>query len=311
MKTEISNTQVAEVTKNDIPVTNSIIKIKDLSEKMIIIRLSIGSFVGTKKDTRASKDMVKSEGTSQEFGYVTKKMLKGESFNKVTNLAQKIRSEFNKMTAPWNRDGEGVCKVTKYLDIKSKLEEMSREYYSAVDALASNYDDLVKEDKAKLGGLYNQSDYPTLENFKSRFYIEIEPKPIEKSDFRSGALSDDEIKSINAQIESRIEKSLAEVQRDNLRRVQEKVLHLFNRVAEKNGKLHESAFTNIYEVIQEARDLNVNEMPELDKMFDTLEANLSKYNADSVRSSSNIRIAAATEAKTALEQINSAMEAFM
>lgn len=302
--TNIENPEVAQT-------ANPIIKIKNLCEKAIVIQLQIGKFSGSRIDTRVTKDVANDEHTSTDYVKVTKSLMKSEQSKKVQNAEQKLRSEFYKMTAPWSREGEGVCKITKYLDIKSKLEELSREYYSAVDDLVANYDNIVNADKLKLGNMFNAADYPSAQGFKSRFYVKIDVKPIEKSDFRSGVLDDNEINSINNQIEERLAKSMADAQRDNLNRIKEKLSHLFDRVVDTNAKFHSSCISNAIEEIQTAKDLNVNDMPELDKLFDDLTNTLSKYDADSVRANSNVRIEVAENTKDALDRINETMKCFM
>lgn len=311
MKNEPNSTEITTEQTSIAPTVSPIVKIKNLSEKAIIIQLKIGKFSGSKVDTRVSKDVANDEHTSTEYVRVTKSLMKSTQSKNVQNAEQKLRALFYKLTSPWTRDGEGIVKITNYLDVKSKLEELSREYYAAVDELVSNYDNIVKDDKVKLGTMFNASDYPSAESFRSYFYTKIEVKPIEKTDFRSGVLNEAEVEAINNQIEERIKVSIANAQQDNLRRVKEKLSHLFDRLVETDGKFHQSTIKNSLDAIKDAQDLNINDDDGLNKMFEELTNSLSQYNADTIRDNTNIRIAAAETTKEALERINSAMEAFM
>lgn len=284
---------------------------KSLTEKAILIQLQIGRFSAMRKDTRVTNEVARDENTTVDYVKVTKNLLKGETFKAVQNLEQKIRTKFYKLTAAWNKDGERIIKITDYLKAKLELEEMAREYYSAVDNLVGDYDNLVESDKVKLGSMFNPSDYPSKSTFRSRFYVEIVVKPIEKTDFRSGVLSNEEVSEINNAIEVRLNNAVRDAQRDNINRVKEKLNHLFDRLVDSEGKFHSSSIENLQGAISEAQALNISDDDGLNTLFDSLKDKFSKYNADTIRANSDVRMEVMTETQKSLSEINEVMKSFM
>lgn len=309
---ENTNTTIVEnnnqVTTN---VTPTIKLGKSLAEKAILIQLQIGRFSSSVKDARVSKEVAHDENTTTDLVKVTKSLIKGEASKKVQNAEQKIRAKFYELTAPWNKEGERITKIENYLKTKLELEELSREYYAAVDELVNNYTDLIEDDKIKLGGMFNINDYPSKENFKSRFYVDISVKQLEKTDFRANILSNEEVEEINNQIEKRLESALKAAQVDNINKIREKLNHLLERIVDVDGKFHNSSIINVLDAISSAQNLNINDDTGLNNILEELKVKFSKFSADTIRANGNERINVAEETTKALDIINETMKCFM
>jgi len=308
MKTEVKSAPVkgSETQETVKPIVNLG---KTLSERAICVQLEIGKFSSNKKDKRVSVEVANDEHANKEVVSVNKKLMSGPLMKGVTNAEQALRKYMYEKTLPWSREGCGIVKITEYLNVKVGLEEKARDFYTAVDALVAEYDNIVNEDKAKLGGMFNQADYPSKDGFKSRFYVKIKPVPIEKTDFRSGALSNEEVERINKQIEERLENSIKEAQGESLRRVQEKVVHLLTRLLA-DGKFHDSTVANVLSTVDEVKSLNIIENKDLEAVLKKVEETISCLSPEMIRENVKARAEAVDHAQDTLIEINNAMKAF-
>jgi hypothetical protein len=309
MKTiEIEQTQ----NENSIsPTQESAIQVKSLAEKAILLQLVIGKFTGHKKDKKASEEVSVDKNAEKQNVSVVKRLFQGEDLKKIQNIEQKMRTFFYKRVAPWNREGFGIVRINNYIKIKLELEEMSRQYKAASSNLIDNYDELLKHDRASLGELFNEKDYPSKEDMKSKFYVEINVHPVEKTDFRSGVLSNEEVNTINAQVEERIYEALKKANLDVVNRVKESLTALMDRLVNLDGKFHVSSVYNVSEQLQAAIDLNVAGDDKIDSIFNEIKVKIDSINAESLKKSPSARVEAASIAENAISSVEDLMKSFM
>lgn len=314
-KSSKATVKTSNIDKSNAPTIDStpsaqpVVKIKNLTEKALLIELSIGKFSGNKKDARVTTQVAKDEHAKEEYVKVTKSLMRSEETKKVQNIEQKLRALFYKLTRPWG-DSVGIVKAINYIPAKLELEAVAREYMTAVDELVAAYDNLVQQDRLKLGNMFNDADYPSKDSFRARFYVNINVKQVEKSDFRSGALSQEEAENINKQIEARVEESVKIAQHENLSLIKEKFKHLVDRLTDKDAKFHKSAVTNTIEVIEAARKLNIDDDTNLESLYNELEKTVNLIDPETVRDDEATREASKDAGEEALAKIEETMKGF-
>lgn len=283
---------------------------KGLQEKAIRIKLTIANFGGNKRDKKASEEVTNDKNATKGSASVVKKVMHSDQLKKVGSLATDTRNYFRQKSLPWDREGEGVVPIKTYMEVKMELEKRKREFDEAVDKLIADYDKIKDADKSRLGGLYNEKDYPSSASFRSKFYIEIDVLPLERSDFRCNALDDAQVAEINKRIEERNIEAEKAARKDLLIRIQERLENLYGRLADSEGRFHKSNFTNLFETLDDVNDLNISEDADIDRLVKGIAQTMVKHNADSVKSSEKSRSEAMSDTKAQLEQINNTMKNF-
>ncbi len=292
---------------DNLPVITPVVKLgKTLCEKALIINVKIGSPLASKKDQKESDSVAKDNSAVTSSISVTKALLRHEYMKDLTNASQKIRLTFYKLSAPWNDNGGRICRVSNFIKIKQELEKLIREYYEKVDIAVNHYDTMILEDGKSLGTLFNPKDYPSKEVFKSKLYAKIEVLPVEKSDYRNGALDDSEVSTINSNIENRITEAVKNAEKDSLGRVLEKLNHLKERL-NSDGKFHDSTVDNVIKEIDETKDLNIAENPAIDTVLDSIRGAISSQSPDGIRNSKNSRELATQVTSAAIREIENTM----
>src|SRR5260370_41323721 len=112
----------------------------------------------------------------------------------------------------------------------------------AVDSLVHRFEDLVAQEKIRLGTLFNYADYPGIEvdgdelkllasdELRSKFSFETKVLPLpDEGDFRV-SLGDEEKTRIKRQITATVEASLQVACRELWQRLREAVAHMAERL---------------------------------------------------------------------------------
>jgi hypothetical protein len=294
-----------------------IVEIKNLAQKAILLSISIGVFSVNKKDKQKSAEVAKDENSSADYSRVVKSLLRNKGTTEVISYAAKARLDFKKKTSPWgDKDGWRVVKISSYQKIKSEVESYKREFERLRDLAVSEYQEIVDNDfifersPKGLGNLFKKTDYPSVSKFKESFYFDITVQAIESTDFRSGALSNEEIAEINSSIEARVNDSLKSAEFDILERIREKLNHLSSRLADFDTKFHTSNVTNLCEVLKEVRELNINDNRKIVGVIDSIEKNICGLSGESIRDNRSARTEAMIKTTQSIKEISTAMADF-
>ena len=97
---------------------------------------------------------------------------------------------------------------------------------------------------------------------------------------------------------------------DIIQRVNQKVQHLADRLADYKTKFHSSNVTNVCDIIKEVRELNIDDNPKITEMLDAVESKICGMDGEGIREYSAIRKEAINHTRQAVEKIASVMEDF-
>lgn len=280
-----------------------------LSSRAMLCSLSISQWSASKYDRQASEEIAAQHGAQPDVGRYNKLLIPKETLAEVRRLAGEARREHYFMTLPWDDNGYRVLPAAVYIEHTEKLHEYSRQFLAAVDLFAAQFDQLVLESRARLGGLFRAEDYPSSKEIRDKFSFETNVMPLpDANDFRV-SLGDEEKDRIKRQITASAEASLTIASRELWQRMYEAVSHMAERLSlYKTGgegvehPFRDSIVTNLVKLVDVMPRLNITGDPELDRLTDQVKASLLVDPAE-LRKSDNVRAQTAKAAAKIAEQM--------
>ena len=158
------------------------ISLPTIASSSILVELSIGQWEGRIKDKKASAAVTENNNADSGTATVTKKLLAHcaelEAIGKFTSKARKALSD---MTMPWSDLGQRLLATTMHDKYHHTMTGFQAEFYTLRDEFLGVYNWRMAEVQAKLGGLYVETDYPSVEDLSHRFrfninYLTISPE---------------------------------------------------------------------------------------------------------------------------------------
>ena len=145
-----------------------------LSDKALLVSLSISQWQARKLDKRVTSDVAIQHGVSTTTGRYNKVLLPAtDLLNKIHAKTSAIRKWFytNTLAVPW---GEGTQLLPSYnlMTFRSEYAQHKAEWESAVRVFVIEYPRLVGEAKKNLNGMFNTSHYPDQSEIASKFSID-------------------------------------------------------------------------------------------------------------------------------------------
>lgn len=275
-----------------------------LSNKALLVNLSISQWVGRRIDRTATNTVEVSHKTQSRVGNYTKKLLPGaKELDDIQNMAQNIRKWFHSQTLPWMTDGSRILKNSNFFDFTETWRQKENEYIEAVKTFFQAYPRLREEAKIKLGDLFQEGDYPSEVSLTNSFncHLAFVPFP-DVSDFRV-ELSEYEKKSFLENMHKVENEAIQEC----WTRLKEVVSKASDKLSDPSAIFRDSLIENIQEMCHLLPKLNVTDDTNLESMRREVERLVINISPERCREN----VTARSDAATKLAEINSKMSAFM
>lgn len=273
-----------------------------LSSRAMLCTVSISQWSASKHDRQASEEIALQHGAQPDAGRYNKLLIPKENLAELQRIAGEARREHYFMTLPWDDNGYRVLPAAVYMEHTEKLRRYGQEFLAAVELFATQFDRLVLESSARLGGLFRVEDYPTSKEIRDKFSFDVKVMPLpDANDFRV-SLGDAEKDRIKRQITASVEASLSISSRDLWQRMYEAVSHMAERLsaykANEEGVEHpfrDSIVTNLVKLVDVMPRLNITGDTELERLTEQVRTSL-LIDPKELRKSEDVR---AETAKTA------------
>lgn len=275
-----------------------------LSNKSVLVHLSVSQWQGSKVDKRATNTVVAQHKTENRVGNYTKKLLPGSSeLANINALSHSIRQFFYYNTLPWLSDGTRILSSKNYMDFTAEFKKMKYEFTASVDSFLKEYSALKSSAQLKLGDLFNELEYPSEEYLRRRFACDISIMPLpDVGDFRTDISDVERNEFIDKMREVEINAT-----RECFERLNEVVLKAAQTLNNPDAKFKNSLFNNISEICQLLPKLNVTDDAKLESVRQETEALVSRLSPDLCRENETER----NNAAKALAEITDKMSIFM
>lgn len=281
-----------------------------ITERAMLVSLNIQQWMGAKHDKKVSQEVAKTHNSDASMGRYRKMLVAKESLERLRQITSAARHEHYNRTLPWCDGGTRILSSTGYFDYAAKMREYQLEWDAAVAVFVDQYPTFVEAARARLNGLFNESDYPNPSKMlrKFSFAFNVLPMPVAE-DFRV-ELGDIETARVRSEIEQSFNESLRVAMADVWERVHEVVARMAERLRSysisKDGvanPFRDSIVTNIRELLEMLPSLNITEDPKLEQFAMRISAELCKYDADELRENDGARERTAKAAEAILEQM--------
>ena len=274
---------------------------KNLSEKALLVNLTISQWTGKKEDKGISRQ-IEREHNAHNAGKFNKILIAENELKKIQSVSNAARSFLKENTLPWGDNGDRLLPSTNYFEFVSAYRKHKDDFILAVDNFIQQYPSLKIEAKRRLNGMFREADYPTTNIMKSKFSIDISFMPISDiKDFRL-EIDAEEVQNLRSQIESEFNHRISQSVNDMWLRIKEVVGHVVDKLSEKDPIFRNTLIENIRELIDILPRLNFTNNPDINSTIHSMKALL--VDPDSLRNNAQLRSEKAKEAKAILDKIS-------
>ena len=266
-----------------------------LSERAMLSSLHIGSWTGKAIDREITEEVGESHNADpKDSGTYNKQLISRKALRDVLSKVSVVRQTHRMLSLPWDDDAR-ILAAGNFTHYTAQMRIGRLSVEGAAKKLAENFPEWVKEAATRLGSMYNAGDYPTADEVRKRFIVDVELKPVpEAGDFRT-KLSEATVKAVTKDIERRSNERVKRAMND----VFERVIDVTSKMGEKlrnyegktgqEGTFRDSLVTNVIELANLMPALNIVGDQRLDDLSKQLLAECGANSPELLRSDSKLR----------------------
>ena len=288
-----------------------------LSRKAVLVSVAISQWTAFKKDKKVTAETNRRHHAADDAGTYNKLLIQKERLAKINALVSAARTLHYKMTHPWADEGPRVLPNALFVQFSEQFRKLKREFDVAADEFARDYPQFIVERKAKLNGMFNESDYPPVDQIRSKFKLDMTILPFPDSDDFRADLDDDTVADIKREIEEASARVADDTTRHSARRILEVVGHMATKLKEYNpgeaangGKRSfflSSMVENVRELAELLPALNITNDPKLAAIIKRISQELCAEDACDLRKNDDAR----ASVKKSADEIVKAVSQFL
>lgn len=282
-----------------------------LTERAMVMTLSISRWQGHRLDKEASRQVTESNGADADAARVNKHLVPKETLAPIVTAANTVRDHFYSNTLPWRDNGGRLMTRKLYMPFIEKHEKLVADFDEAVRVfLESKYPTAIEKAAFRMGDLFKRDDYPSVSELRHRFRIGLDIEALATSnDFRV-QIDADHVEKVKQQIEEAALRRVQQAQADVWKRLMEKVSYFADRMSDPDAVFRDSTVGNIEELVELIPGLNVLDDPDIETIRLQVQAKLAGHDAKDIRKDPALREELAGEAKEIVDKMAGFMRAF-
>lgn len=280
-----------------------------VTSRAMLVDLTIKRWSASKTDKKVSKDVAQQYGSDESMGHYSKRLVAKEALETISKIAQDASAAHRERTLPWMDGGARILSATGYFEYTQVMRAFETQWADAVKAFADNFSDYVYDAQSKLGGLFNDADYP--DDVADRFSFGYQVLPIpDAADFRV-ALSDDERERIQRSIQESVDAATNEAMRDVANRIVDVLDKMIGKLSEYEvtedgvkGIFRDSLIGNVRDLVDLLPTLNIANDVRMDAIVERLRTEVCSVSPDALRANPVAREVTVASAESILSDLS-------
>src|SRR5258708_3920533 len=274
-----------------------------IHSRALLVWLTISGWSARRYDKQVTNKVNAQYAASTDAGRYNKHLLPGDApaYKPLSALLSSIRAQHYTHTLAWSDEGWRLLPTANYMTYQQWYRDTRRALDTAVDAFVADYPSMRAQAARLLNGLYKDEDYPTTDDLRSRFRLDVQYAPLPAAGDIRVDLANDQIATIESTIQSRVHAATQLAVTDAWTRLHDVVAHMAERLGDPSAVFRDTLVTNAREICDSLRRLNVTGDPELEQMRGRVERELAMRHPDHFRHDDTLQAHTATKATTNLD----------
>lgn len=274
-------------------------------ENMLAASLHVSAWSGVKLDTATTSEVLKAKRAEGDAGKFSKLLVPRRHLAALESAHFAARRDFRRLTLPYDY-GMGLVSGDMFEEFREVMvkhretfDEEARKFVEDV------YPGVLEAAQLRLVGLYDASDFPTQQELRGKFRMQLNLFPVPRSaELKLASVSDATEALLRVEYEEMLTEKLAQAQRDVWLRVLEPAAKFAETMASPDAKFRESTVENLREVARLAPRMSLAPDAELQTTCARLLQALSGVSAEQLRKQKDARQEVAVEVKAVSEEIS-------
>jgi hypothetical protein len=246
-----------------------------LASSSMLVDTRVTVWTGTKQDSEISDEVTAAKKADPESGRFVKHLLANcPEHKRCMNYRQIVYNWMQKRTYDW-AGSTRILPIVDYPKFMKEYEQHEAKFHELVDEFVKAYPIIVSNRAFTMGDMFRKEDYPTAEEVRDKFTINLYRAEVPTGDFRCNITSD-----LADDLSTHYERQAKQLVEGILVQQKEQLVEIMKTLAEncavetvsengvlkvKRKKLYESTLTRAQELCETFRSFNLTADSELSR----------------------------------------------
>ena len=278
---------------------------KALQEAAMLAHMKISVWDSVKTDRKVMEDVKHLHNAKGNVGHLQKNTLAGvdQPLKTARSAFAAVRVRHYELTLSWASDPLSDRKtgprllthslLGRYLTEIGQLERVAND---ALEEFLPKYPQMIRDAQPNLGGMFVASDYPTVEEVRSKFRIYKDLEPIADGTCFRG-LPAGMIERLSFHLNKRRENQMADATRQMWTEARERIDHLIGRLAQEDTRFKEASVGAVRELVTLLPGWNLGKDERVDEIAQEIKNMLAGIDAADLRKNAATRVSVVEDAR--------------
>ncbi len=278
-----------------------------LLSKALLAHLSVSQWSARKLDKQAG-NIVAKHGVGSKGNFNKTLLPTCNELGVLHKYTTEVRKNFYLNVLPWFMDGTFILTPSNYLPYLTEFRAERSRWLGLKSDFLLSYPQAQRDAERILNSgehpLYNERDYPHIDQLEQKFSMEIKFLPMpDEGDFRT-ELADSEMDAMRANLRDELTNASQAAVQDVWQRLYDKVSWLHGRLADPKNTFHDATYKDAQDMCELLTRLNFTNDPNLEAMRMEMQQKLVNHHPESLRNDPILRQDTADEAKAIMDKMS-------
>lgn len=278
-----------------------------LKDRAVLVDWSAGMWGARVQDDEIAREVLHNKNAAEDAGVWIKRLAPEDWLKELRKIKGQANTTHNKYTVPFLRDGQRACPNVVHGKYRAEMSQHEEKWDAEVQKKLVEYKQILALAPARMAGTYNPNDFPSEASMVRKFHWRIVSLPMPDADNWVTYLVNGEAEQVKEELRKELGEISKNISRSLWQRLYVPVKAMVEALPEYTGKregsFKDSLVGNIVEIVDLLPDLNIGEDVELAKMVGEVKKRLTRFSAQDLRDSEEVREVVLEKAQEILDRM--------
>ena len=279
-----------------------------IANSAVLVRLNISVWGASKRNKELEQEVARTKNADPKAMRLYDNLMVGSTgHSDVYKHAADCRLWHTQGTNPFDERGYRICPTSLFLDYKLHHNNKRDRFWSLVDTFRVKYLSYRETARMYRGDIFNELDYPPVEEACSKFAWNFTVAPVPESGHICIDLPEQELAEVRASCDAEVERRIEMAMQENEVRLKKELRLISGKcddvgvddLDEDGRRWHDSFISNPLKLCELLKHTNLTQDPKIEEARRTLEELMRGKNKDMFKDSPHLR----AEAKSKVDSI--------
>jgi hypothetical protein len=268
-----------------------------IANSAVLVRLNISVWGASKRNKDLENEVARGKNADPKAMRMYDNLMVGSTGHKdVQKHAANVRLWHTNMTLPWDERGYRLCPTSLFLDYKSQHNLKKAAFNSMLDTFRVKYFSYRETARQYRGDMFNENDYPPVEEVMSKFAWNFVVAPVPESGHLCIDLPEQEMQELRQSCDEEVERKVAEAAKENEKRLLKELQGISAKCTDTGDddeadkkRWHDTFVTNPIDLCRMLKHMNLSNDPKVEEARQRLEDIMAGKTKEMFKDSPTIR----------------------